>query len=142
MNMKFDVESIEKLVEAYYKKYEDFIGKLTIRPRKASSYIGRSIVPVETVKNVFTMVGKIVVDGEELFVKVPLDMKELENAFKVMLDEIGYYAENLSLDYNLENKFLGVCIDVTSKKNKTIGEKSAKLGILFCFICFFLEYMI
>lgn len=126
MNMKFDVESIERIVEDYYKKYEDFVGKLSIRPHRISSYIGKSIVPVESVKNVFTMVGKMVIGGEEIEVKVPIEAKELETAFKVMLDDAGYYAEDLSFDYNSDNKFVGVSINVISKKKKNAELKINK----------------
>lgn len=123
MKMIYTEEMTKNLVEAYYKKYEDFDCKLDIKCDVTNvGPIGRSIVPTRVARLSFTLKGKVNVDGVEGMGIVPASQEDIENAIKIMVESSGQAVKKISFDYDIDSencrkgKFKGVSVEMSAKK--------------------------
>lgn len=129
MKINFNEESTKRIVEGYYKKYEDFDCKLEIFSktiRNSSFGCARFFVPPVITRLNFVLKGILDVNGNAEEVHTTISHEEFLNAFKTSLEEDGYTVENLSFDF-IENKddkgvskFNGISAEMSTKKKSKL----------------------
>lgn len=122
MKLKFDEESTKRIVEGYYKKYEDFDCELEIKCSVVEVMGIRSIVDDQIAQVSFALNGKLNVNGVEESVRSEIGHGDVENAFKIMLQDEGYDVKKMEIDYSWNGvdetscEFNGVFVNMSTKK--------------------------
>ena len=121
MMIKFDEGTTKKIVEGYYRKYEDFDCSLEMI-RNVREHPRMTRTDLRYVELSFVLRGKLDISGEEVFVSAPIEHEDVRNAFKTTLENDGYAVENVSIEYDdaLEsmsnNCFRCVVVDMSTKR--------------------------
>lgn len=112
MKIKLKEENAKKVIEIYFRKYEQFEGSVVFEPstkfmgpkHEECSYLSAKII------------GTLSILGEKLPMERNIKEEELEEAFKVMLKEEGYGVSDIRYDNGFE-------LDVKEEK---IGKERIK----------------
>ena len=123
MKLKFNPESTKRIVENYYKKYQDFDCKLETKCSVVPMKNGpRSFTYTNVPHLSFSLEGKLNINGNEEVVSTPISLDDVRNAFKTMLEDEGYSVKNVSFDFDeSENgrgkgQFNGTVVEMSTKR--------------------------
>lgn len=94
MEMKFNRKQVKKILEGYYKLYEDLDGDIIIKTYKGTCGPYEDECAVVNIK----LKSSIQILGEDISTEREITKEDVNKAFKVILKEEGY--EVLSVDYD------------------------------------------
>lgn len=105
MEFKFGRGEVAEIIERYYKKYEDFDGKVTIGCEIGSVGYGKnehddSIVTIK-------ITGKLNISGIEVPGTKVISDYELDNIFKTVFGNQGHTVDFVTLDSGINESYEG-----------------------------------
>lgn len=129
MEIKFGKKEMVQVIESYYKKYEDFEGKVTAGCK--SGWVGYGMAERQDAVVSIGITGNLSVEGILVPMVREVTYDEVFNIFKTVLGNQGYYVNNVTLDSGVNDVcegygmvehtvkkpcFKGVIVGVTEKK--------------------------
>ena len=97
MKLNFTKEQTIKVIQAYYKMYENRDVEVVIKASKGCEGIYET--PCANIKIMVN--SKVSVLGEQILTEGAIDKKEITNIFTTILNEEGYSVENIYYDAGL-----------------------------------------
>lgn len=126
MNIKFNEESAKRMVKDYYKKHYDFDCDLNISKKlNGDTCVGRFFITRPVEQLVFTLNGKLDVNGVCESVSTEINEDEVKVAIETVLRESDYFVDGVMLDQdnNVEiAKFRGVIATMSPNRKVKVKE--------------------
>lgn len=119
MKFEFTAEQTKKVIEHYYRKYEDFNGELSMQCNMGETFISfvKDYVPVTD----FKLYGDLVIDNISYPVSVPVSESNVCCAFKTVLEDQGYSVKKVKVNCSGDERtkqaqFNSVIVDMATKR--------------------------
>ena len=100
MELRFNEDSMKKVIEKYYMEYEDFDGKVITECN--TGYVGYGMSEREDALVSIKIVGKLDVMGEKISMTRDVSSNDVLDIFKTVLGKSGYTVSDVSLDKGLK----------------------------------------
>ena len=105
MEIKFGINEVKKVLESYYKKNEDFDGKV-----KIECSVGRGFGMNEyydVLEFNAAIEGKLSIYGMEVPMVRQITIDEVKTVFRSVIEEVGQTVSDVTLDYGLTSEVVG-----------------------------------
>ena len=114
MEIKFGVNEVKKVLESYYKKNEDFDGKVKIECRVGQGFGMNEYYDVLEFNAAIE--GKLSIYGMEVPMVRQISVDEVKTVFRSVIEEVGQTVSDVSLDYGIRSETVGYGLSEHTEK--------------------------